>query len=101
VLTQLVTIFINTHNCGEERGIVAQWLKAHLTAKIANFISDTLSQYRSPVLMSRIKDKTAEICSHFVLNSVFELTQALVMLASSILQQNLKEYQFISNFHSY
>lgn len=30
-----------------------------------------------------------------------ELTRASVMLGSSVMQQNLKEYQFISPFHSY
>lgn len=36
-----------------------------------------------------------------MLNSVLELVRASLMLGSSVLQQNLKEYQFISPFHSY
>ena len=61
VLTQLINTFTDTHNFGEERGIVEQWLKAHLTARIASFISDILAQYRMPGLMSRVREKSGEI----------------------------------------
>jgi hypothetical protein len=101
VLDRLIANYLAAHSCGDERGIVEQWLKAHITARIGSFISDILAQYRTPGLMGKVQDRTAEICSQFTLNSVLELAKVSLMLGSSVLQQHFKEYQFISPFHSY
>jgi hypothetical protein len=46
VLDHLVTNYLASHSCGEERAIVDQWLKSHLTARIATFITQILGECR-------------------------------------------------------
>lgn len=101
VLDRLVADYLAAHSCGEERGLVEQWLRAHLAARIASFPSDQLARLRTPALMGQVRARAGEVCEQFALHAVVELARASLLLGSSALQQNLKEYQFVSPFHSY
>lgn len=58
VLDQLVCNYLTGHSCGDERAIVDQWLKSHVTVRIATFITDMLERCRIPGQITLVRERT-------------------------------------------